>query len=113
MKRILLSFTVVALLCSCSGTLTDTVITTAATVGATTGMRFIPAAKQAEVAKYADYVATILRTLTGPLTAAQLTTAINNAIPASVRADVPELLTFLTPVIVTQYQNLYAKYSHQ
>ncbi len=112
MKRISITFALsFALLLGCAGPLQNAAITTAVTVGATTGLRFVPASKRTAVANYSDYVATVLRTVTGTPTADQLTALINSSVPSSVKADFPELLQYLTPIIVGEYQRIYSQYA--
>jgi hypothetical protein len=110
MKKLIISLTAGALLLAgCGTTNQDALITTAATVGAATGMKFIPAAKRTPVANYVDYVATVIRAAKPPLTSDELTALINQRVPTSVQADLAILLPFVTPIIATQYNNLLAK----
>ena len=109
MKNLIISITVGVLLFGCAGQLQDALITSAATAGATTGMRFIPAANRTPVANYVDYVATVIRAAKPPLTSDELTALINARVPASVKSDLAILLPFVTPIIATQYNNLLAK----
>jgi hypothetical protein len=100
-----------ALLCSCASFPTS-VVNTGITIGVGTALRLgiTDAAKRTTVANYIDVVATALRTVTGTPTAAQLTALIQGFIPASVKSNYPEILAFVEPIIIQNYQALLAKY---
>lgn len=89
----------------------DTQIVTAVSVATAVGLRPItPPERRTAIANYTDYYASLLYTVTGNPTPAQLTTLLTNAIPANVREQYPELVSFVVPIIVSNYELLYAKY---
>jgi hypothetical protein len=83
-------------------------VTPAVTVATSTGLKFVDPAKRAVIADYIDVYASALRTITttepAP-TSAELATMINQFVPADVKEQYPELVTFVTPLIVSTYQS--------
>src|SRR5437016_5300246 len=102
------SVLVALLLVSCAS-IPSSVVNTGIVVGVTTALRFAVTnpTKRAAISNYIDVYAGALRSITGSPTPEQLTAQINAFIPASVKASLPELLTFITPLIVSNYEALY------
>jgi hypothetical protein len=90
----------------------DAAVTTAIATATSACLRYgiQNAALRTKVANYIDVYAGSLRTLTGNPTLEQLTVLLNQAVPANVRADIPELTTFVYPLIISNYQ-LFAQYA--
>jgi len=114
MKRILLTLTIIPalLLPGCKYEVSDAQITTGVSIGTTAGLRYAikDAAKRTVVADYINVCASALRTITGAPTPQQLTELLNKAVPDSIRANYPELIAFVAPLVVSSYQIAYDKY---
>jgi hypothetical protein len=108
MKNKYLSLILTALiLCGCATTqLQNTAIST----GISAGIGLIPESGRATVANYVDVAASTLRAATGQETPAQLTVLLNAAIPASIRTKYPQIVSLVTPVIISTYKWAYEKY---
>lgn len=101
-------------LTSCaSNPLSNPLVNTGVTLGTTTVLSQVitDPTTRTDVANYISVIAGALRAVTGTPTPAQLTALINSYVPASIKADVPEILAFVTPLIVAEYESLYAKYA--
>jgi hypothetical protein len=87
-------------------------ITTAVSVGTSAGLRYVvkDPAKRTVIANYIDVGAAALRTVTGTPTPDQLNTLINQAIPADIRNQYPELIAFVSPLVISSYQLAFDKY---
>lgn len=111
MKTLITSLLAVAFLTSCA-TVPSSVVNTGITIGVSTALRLgiTDSARRTVVANYIEVAAAALRSITGTPTSDQLTALINSAIPSSVKANYPEVLAFVEPIIVSNYQALLAKY---
>ncbi len=103
-----------ALLCGCSTfqTFPNAATNTGITLATSAGLKFgiTDATTRTDVANYINVIAGALRAVTGTPTPDQLTALINQYVPANVKTDVPEILAFVTPLIVNEYEALYSKY---
>ena len=116
-KKILVAKIFIAglLLSSCANfTVNDALVTSSASVGTSTGLRFAvtDAAKRTAIANYLYTYSDALRTITGNPTPAQLIAQINAFIPQSVKNQFPELVAFAVPLIVQGYTDAYNKWGN-
>jgi hypothetical protein len=114
MKKLLIAFAIVPalLLLSCATVSKPTIdagISLAVTEALKYGIR--DSAKRTALANLVDYVASFVRTLTGNPTPDQLSAAITGAIPANIRAQFPEILSLVIPLIVNNYGYLNSHFS--
>jgi hypothetical protein len=110
-KTILSIITIGTLLLTASCTTLKSVgLTSAVTVGTTTGLRFVEPGKRTEISNYIDVYAQALRSITGTPTSAELAALINQFVPDNVKEKYPELVTFVTPLIVSSYQSALEHY---
>lgn len=116
LRKVLITLAIIPtlLLSSCAtfSGFSDASITSAVTVATSAGLRYAvkDAAKRGTIANYIDVAAVALRTVTGSPTPDQLTAVILNALPASVKTNFPEIVAFVVPIIVSNYEIAYAKY---
>jgi hypothetical protein len=107
-KSVSLILAAAFILCGCATTQLEN---TAISTGISAGIGLIPdASRRAMVANYADVAAATLRAATGNETTAELSALLNAAIPSSVRAKYPEIISLVTPVIISTYKWAYDKY---
>jgi hypothetical protein len=115
-KKLIGIICVVALLCSCatfSNYFSDNTIVSAVTVATSSGLRYgiKDAARRTVIANYIDVVAAVaVRATSGTPSPGDLSAAITNAIPSSVKANYPEIVAFVVPVIVSNYEIAYMKF---
>ena len=86
---------------------------TAVTVATSSGLRYgiKDTARRTVIANYIDVVAAVaVRATNGTPSPADLSTAITNAIPASIKADFPEIVAFVVPIIVSNYEIAYTHF---
>lgn len=93
-------------------TLNDSFVVSAVSIATKIGLTQIKQPNQTVVANYLDSYAVSLRTITGTPTPEELTAIVNGFIPANIKAQYPELVTFAVPLIVTNYQALIEKYGN-
>jgi len=106
------SLVILSLVTACNFSVSNDQITVAVSVGTGATLQYAikDSAKRTIIANYVQYIATVVRTVTGSPTPAQLTNLIGNSVPASVKANYPELLTLVSPLIVSSYQLAFDKY---
>jgi uncharacterized protein YceK len=113
-KLIIAPVLAVALLlsgCATVGQFTNTEVITAVAVATSVGLKQVPAAHKAAVISILNIVATDLGTLTSNPTPQQLGDLLTNSIPADIRAQYSEAITFVVPLVVANYQIAYDKYA--
>jgi len=105
-KQIITLALIPALLLSSCANVNDQAIITAIGGGTSLALQFgvKDSARRTVIANYINVYAGALRTISGSPTAVQLVGLLNQAVPASVRADFPELTTFVYPLIISGYQ---------
>jgi hypothetical protein len=117
MKTHLISIiTAGALLASCTQSqINDAAITAGVSVATSTGLKLaVPdAGRRTVIADYLDVYSHALRSVTGDPTPDQLTALINQFIPANVKDQYPELVTFAIPLIVSAYKQAYDKWGKE
>jgi predicted cobalt transporter CbtA len=92
---------------------TDAQISTATSVATATGLRLVNLPNRAKIANYVVlYVATPLKSITGDPTPEELTNLLVGAIPSNIKSDYPELVAFVVPIVISNYQLLYNKYAN-
>jgi hypothetical protein len=110
--RIATSVVILSLVTACNFSVSNDQITVAVSVGTGATLQYAikDQAKRTIIANYVQYIATVVRTVTGSPTPSQLTSLIGNAVPSNVKVNYPELLTLVSPLIVSSYQLAYDKY---
>ncbi len=79
--------------------------------GVAAGLLLIKSSSErATVANYIDVGAAALRTVTGTPTPQQLSDAIYAAIPANVKAQYPQIIALIVPLVISSYQMAYQQY---
>lgn len=113
-KKILAPILAVALLfsgCQTIGNFNDNQIVTAVTLATKIGMDQVPAAHKQAVNDILYRVSTNLRQLTSDPTPEQLGNILTDSIPADIRAKYSEALTFVVPLVVSNYKIYYDKFA--
>jgi hypothetical protein len=91
----------------------DNTIVSAVTVATSSGLRYgiKDSSRRAVIANYIDVVAAVaVRATSGTPSPGDLSAAITNAIPSSVKSNFPEIVAFVVPVIVSNYEIAYTKF---
>lgn len=108
MTKILTLITAVVFFVSCAQFPIGNVQITAAT---SAGLLLIKdTTKRTEIANYIDVYASACRKITGNATPDQLVALLDQYVPASIRAQYPELVALAEPLIVEAYTVAYNKY---
>src|SRR5437762_10292054 len=112
MKKLISLVAASVVLASCNFTVSNDQITSAVSIGTSAALHYAikDTAKRTVIANYTQYIATVVRTVSGTPTPDQLTALITQSVPANVRANYPELLSLVAPVVVSAYQLAYDKY---
>jgi hypothetical protein len=106
------SIFIALLMIGCGISVSDQTIDTGIALGVSTGLRMAikDEAKRATIANYIDVGAQSLRTVVGTPTPDELATLMTKWIPDNIKAEYPEVISFLVPTVLTVYQSAYEKY---
>ncbi len=90
----------------------DQVVDTGIALGVSTGLKaaITDPAKRTLIANYIDVGAQSLRTVVGNPTPDELSTLMQKWIPEDIKAQYPEVISFLVPTVITVYQGAINKY---